>query len=454
MMENKWLKKYDLFLESKKSNAKTIIREICTSMVLINNGFLDDILDRGKKARYTENSEVFLLDLKNLIVNKNRVKLGQFIDGKCVEDDEISKINKEFSDIEFNIEKDWKVLNESRLMARSIMDKLLPEDKVNEDFIKNIFWLGPNKTKENNEDIVIELSNGKQYSIFLNKTLSTQKSASFNKLADDLIGDNIDKLYKGEYLNMWNRLTKEWVNLIYENVDSKIKYHIDKFISYEETSNMRYLDYINRKHKNPKYKHLGEHIKEFNRNILEFKDLMNEIWKKRKTLFSDLEKVERIWDETKIVLLNSKILENLFTTSLSNMYSDQIEKIEDGFKKPNSRLKMKLFKIMVEKMGSTEKDLYYVSKNGKDFNMIPSRSFFRNNYKNLDLLFDYHVPLKVKEVDNNDFNMKFKLLLNGSKLLDMNIYVKFNKDGISDKLSSKYVFDFDKSFNYEVSKNL
>jgi len=62
----RYLRNYKLFKEAKSENYsnKNIIHEICVSMVLLNNTFLDNILDRGLKARYSENSEVFLTDLK------------------------------------------------------------------------------------------------------------------------------------------------------------------------------------------------------------------------------------------------------------------------------------------------------------------------------------------------------------------------------------------------------
>ena len=43
----KWLKDYQLFKESKNYSNKNLITEICVSMVLLNNEFLDNILDRG-----------------------------------------------------------------------------------------------------------------------------------------------------------------------------------------------------------------------------------------------------------------------------------------------------------------------------------------------------------------------------------------------------------------------
>ena len=79
----KWIKDYQLFKESKTYSNKNLISEICISMVLLNNEFLDNILDRGLKARYSENSQIFLTDLKNLLLAKNRLYLGKFEDGKC-----------------------------------------------------------------------------------------------------------------------------------------------------------------------------------------------------------------------------------------------------------------------------------------------------------------------------------------------------------------------------------
>ena len=195
----KFIANWTLFKESKNNktnyNSKNLIGEICTSMILLNNEFLDNILDRGLKARYSENSQVFLTDLKNLLLSKNRLLLGKFENGKFVNDDEVSKVNGLFESIQFDIEKDWDKLVNSRITARNIIDKLLPDEKLSSERISKIFWIGPNKTDEYNEDIVIETSDGKQYSLFLNKNLSLKKSASFNKFADDLIPEDVDKLF-------------------------------------------------------------------------------------------------------------------------------------------------------------------------------------------------------------------------------------------------------------------
>jgi hypothetical protein len=56
--------KKELFKESKTYSDKSLITEICVSMLLINNDFLSNILDKGIRGRYNENSQVFITDLK------------------------------------------------------------------------------------------------------------------------------------------------------------------------------------------------------------------------------------------------------------------------------------------------------------------------------------------------------------------------------------------------------
>jgi len=76
----KWLRNYRLFKEAKNEeySPKNLVQEICVSMLLLNNSFLDNILDRGLKARYSEDSSIFMTDLKNLLLAKNRLVLGRF----------------------------------------------------------------------------------------------------------------------------------------------------------------------------------------------------------------------------------------------------------------------------------------------------------------------------------------------------------------------------------------
>ena len=451
----KFIANWQLFKESKNTKEytpKNLIHEICTSMVLLNNEFLDNILDRGLKARYSENSQVFLTDLKNLLLSKNRLKLGKFENGKCVEDDEVSKINGIFEPVQFEIEKDWDKLVNARTTARNIIDKLLPEDKLTPEKISSIFWLGPNKDDEYNEDIIIETIDGKQYSLFLNKSLSLQKTASFNTFADDLIPNDIDNLFSEENIRKWDKLTQEWVKIVYECSNKNIQTHIEKFIDAKRIESIGYFEYFDIRHRDPRFKHLGEYIKEFEKNILKLSDLMNEIWKNKETCFSDLERGVKEWTETKIVILNSRILEHLFTTSLKANKPDDIQKLDDGFKRASGSVKMKIVKALVEKLGCLERPIYYLSSNGNVFHQMPSREFFREHYDELDLQFDYHVNFQVsQEEDSNDFCIKVKLLSNEDELIGMNIIVKFSGGEFSGKLSAKYKFTVPDNFNYLVS---
>jgi hypothetical protein len=449
----KWLKGYQLFKESKTYSNKNLISEICISMVLLNGEFLDNILDRGLKARYSENSQIFLTDLKNLLLAKNRLHLGKFIGDECQSDDELSKINGLFDDIKFDIEKDWNLLINARTTARNIIDKLIPDEKLTSDDIKRIYWLGPNKDDEHQEDIVIEHQNGKQYSFYLDKNLSSQKSASFNLFMEELIGQNLEKLFSEEYLSKWGKLTQEWISNIYENSNKEIQKHIEKFIDPKRTDTINYFEYFDIRHNDPKFKHLGEFIPELNKNILKFSDLLSEIWKNKDICFSNPDDVVKKWNETKIVILNSKIIENLLTNSLKTQFPEDIVKQDDNFKLAGGTVKMKLFKLMVEKMGCLERPVYYLSNNGNNFNLIPSREFFRKFYDDLKIKFDYHVNFEVSEIeDNNDFNFKIKLELDDNQLIDMNIIVKFTGSEMSGKLSAKYKFELSSDFNYLINK--
>jgi hypothetical protein len=448
----KWLKNYQLFKEAKTYSNKNLISEICISMVLLNNEFLDNILDRGLKARYSENSQIFLTDLKNLLLAKNRLHLGKFIDDKCESDDEFSKVNGLFDEVKFDIEKDWNVLINSRVTARNIVDKLLPDQKISPDDISKIYWIGPNKDGDHQEDIVLELNDGQQFSFYLNKNLTGQKSSSFNTFAEELIGQNLDKLFSEEYLSKWNKLAQSWISLIYENSIKEVQRHIEKFIDPKRIDTIGYFEYFDIRHNDPKFKHLGEFIEEVDKNILKFSDLINEVWKNKDSLFTDPEKVVKEWSEVKTVLLNSKILENLFTNSLKTNFPEDIVKGDDNFKTAGGTVKMKLFKVLVEKMGCLERPVYYLGNNGNQFTYVPSREFFRKNYDDLVLKFDYHVNFEDIETSEDDFKMSIKLEFNNNPLLDLLINIGFSGGEMSGKLNSKYKFELASDFNYLVGK--
>ena len=463
------IKKYKLFLEAQNQvqaqndlerpksiyKPSNLVSEICISMILLNNDFLDNLLDKGLKGRYSENSQVFLTDLKNLLLAKNRLHLGQFIEGKCVSDEETSKVNGVFESVEFSIDLDWNTLVDARTTARNIIDKLLPDQKLTEELIKRIYWIGPNKKKDNSEDIIIETEDGKQFSFYLNKNLSMSKSASFNTFADDLIGTEIEKLYGEEYIPKWNKLVQEWVKIVYENSNKNIQMHIEKFIDPKRIETLGWFEYFDIKHREERYKNLGEHIREFDKNILNLSDLLNEVWKNRESCFMDVERVYKDWMEKKIYILNSKILEHLLTESLTKNSIDDIKKLEDGFKLAEGTVKMKLIKTLVEKLNCIERPVYYLGNKGNSFHQVPSRTFFREFYNDMEIKFDYHVKMVVdQEEENNDFIIKMKIELDGETLMNCDVMVKFSGGEVSSKLTAKYKFDPADNFNIMVSDKM
>jgi len=459
----KLFKSYKLFIESltevqndleKPKNTykpDNIISEICVSMVLLNNQFLDNLLDKGLKARYSENSQVFITDLKNILMAKNRLNLGKFQDDKFVSDEETSKINGIFESVDFSIEENWNDLVNARITARNIIDKLLVDEKLTDDLIRKIYWIGPNKSKDINEDIVIEATNGKQYSFYLNKKLNATKTASFNSFADDLIGDEYENLHSEEYTPKWDKLIQNWVKIIYENANKNFQIHIEKFIDPTRMDSLDWFQYFNLKHKDLKFRNLGEHIREFDKNILYLSDLMNEIWKNRESCFLDQERVYKEWIEKKIFLLNSKILEHILTDSLTKNNLQEIKKLDNGFKEASGKVKMKLIKSIVDKLGCLERTIYYLGNKGNDFYQVPSRQFFREFYDDLKIKFDYHVKLVIKEEEEqNNFLIKLRMELDEQPFIDCDIIVKFTGGEISSKLSATYKIEPSDNFNLLV----
>jgi len=433
-----------------------LVHEVCVSMTLFNNTFLDNILDKGLKHRYTENTSVFMTDLKNLLLAKNRLRMGMFRDGKCVEDSDAGpKINGLFESVDFDIEKDWNKLVNARNTARSIIDKLLPDGKLTEDMVVAVYWIGPNKDTENKEDIVVELTDGRQYSFYLNKNLSASKSSSFNAFATDLLGEQADRLKSDEYLPKWNKLAQQWVKIMYEMSNKNMRAHIEKFVEPERIESMTYFQYFDLKHRDPRFKHLGEYIRELDTNVLYLSDLLSGMWKNRDTCFFDPQAVYRKWMETKVFILNSRILEHFLTTSLTKTNLSDIKKLPSGYKMALGKVKMKLVKAMVEKLGCAERPVYYLSSGGSNFIQVPPRSFFRDHYKDIKVKFDYHVKLSVEDVEEeNDFVMDVKLYLDKQILAGFSMVVKFSGKEMSERLTAKYSFVLPEDFNYKVARKM
>jgi hypothetical protein len=384
-----------------------------------------------------------------MLINKNRLQLGKFDADVCIQDDDTSKFTNIFDDIDFEIDRDWNILIDARIMARNICDKILQDEKLTPELIKCVYWVGLTDDKLYPEDIVVELESGKQLGIVLNKGLSNQKTSSFNTLGDEILGVDLDRLHKEEYVGKWDKLIQDWVKIIYENANKNIQIHIEKFLDPQRIDSISYFEYFDIKHKDIRFKNIGEHIKEFDKNILTLSDLMNEVWKNKETCFIDSKRVQKEWIEKKIFILNSRILEHLFTESLLKNYPGQIEKLEDGFKSANDDIKMRFLKVIVQKMGCLERPLYLFSNKGNSMDFIPSRDLFRKNYNDFEVLFDYHVKMVVDSDDEeaNDFKIKIVINLGTKKLLDITININFAGGEMSSRLSSKFKFSPVPDFN-------
>ena len=425
------------------------MHEMSTAMVLLNNSFLDNILDRGLRARYSDNTDVFLNDLKHLLTSSNRLHLGKFVNNRCVEDTEFGNVNKIFDTLKFEIDEDWKKLVDARNTARNIIDKMIPEDKLTQEMIQAIYWIGPNKTEDYEEDIVIDLKDGRQFSFFLNKNVTLYKTASFNKFCDELIGVEFEKLYGPFYIDKWNQLTRRWIEIVYNNCTKQMQYHIEKFIDPTKLNMIHYFLYFDIKHRDPRYKNLGEYIKELDDNFLDFSHLMSAIWKNRELCFKEPEKAFNEWMEVKILILNSKILEHILTESLTKNSIGDIKKLDDGLKSAEGRVKMKLIKTIVQKLGCKDRNIFYLGNNGNIMNLIPTIAFWKEGYEHLKVRFDYHVELTIKKEERkNDFQIKIIVELEDKELMNCEVGVNFGRSGeMTSHLSARYKFGFASNFN-------
>ena len=448
----KWIRSYKLYKESKSSgNSSKVVFELCVAMLLINPEFLDKILDQGQKARYTENSLVFVNDLRNLVFGNNRLKVGEFQNDRFVDSNELSKTNQFFSDLTdgFDIEKDWNKLIKARNTARDIQDKLLLDSKLNESDIKLVYWITPNKERGDREDLVIETHDGVQHGIALNSKLSLSKTQSFNTFAEVLLGEeNLDKLFSEEYIQRWDKLTQEWIRILYENAKKNIQLHIEKFIDPDRIYSITWEDYHKAKHTDKRYQFLGEHIKEFDKNILELSDLMTEIYKNPDVCFDNPDEVINEWNEKKIFILNSKILEHLFSESFSQLTDEEVkvERGDDNYIAATGDMKERIMKVFLDLLKVEEREVNYFG--SSDYYKVPSRQYFRNNFDNFRIKYDYHVELTPSEDEEmNDSQFRVILELNEKPLMNMTLFTGWTGGEMSGKLSTKIKLEIPDDYN-------
>jgi hypothetical protein len=449
-----WIKKYSLFKESvnTKSSNDTII-ELCIGMLLINNSFLDNLLDKNLKARYTENNEVFVNDIKMLLMGNNRLKVGVLgEDGKFTEDTEVSKILPFFNDLTFDINKKWNSLIDARNTSRNIIDKLLPNDKLTPEMIKNLYWIAPNKNDNVTEDLVIETENGNQYSLYLNSNLTNSKSIAFNTFTETII-DNTEfnaELYNEENIQKWNKLTQEWVRLVYDYGTNETKAMVEKFLDGDRIYSVGYYDYFKITIKNDSYKILGEFFPLLNKNIKDFDVLINEIYKNIDKCIKEPSAFMLEWNDIKNTILFSKLLEHTIDTYFTKLNNDTpLERLNNNYYVASNTVKMNMMKFIVEQLNSSERESYYLSNNGNVFLNIPKRDFFRKNYDDFDISCYFHKSL-INTTEDSTMPFNIKLKYKGKKLLSLNSSINFTKE-ISSRLTCKFKLNVSEDFNNVIS---
>jgi hypothetical protein len=119
------------------------------------------------------------------------------------------------------------------------------------------------------------------------------------------------------------------------------------------------------------------------------------------------------------------------------------------------RVKMKLVKTIVTKLGCRNRNMFYLGNNGNIFTMVPTVKFFREGYEHLDVKFDYHVELTVKKEERkNDFQIKIIVELEGKQLMECEVGVNFGRKEMSGHLSARYKFGMESDFNERIQEKM
>jgi hypothetical protein len=454
---NKYIKGIEIFLESNKTSKKpkgniNLITDLCTAMVLMNPTFLDNILDKGRRSRYTQNSTVFINDLKNLITSNNRLKLGKRGDDKFVEDTDSGKVNSYFNEYsqDFDMEKDWLKLNKARDIARNIQKNLIQDYQLSDQSIKNVFWVAPNKENKEKEDIVIETTEGRQYPIVINSKMNVSKTQSFNTVMDLMLGQQADKLFTNQYLDHWDKLTQEWFKLVYNNCKHELKIVIDQFIDATRGDSLTYFEYHGITILDPKYQHLGKYVSPLEKNYKDLSKLLSDMWKGGSDCMENFDIIEKEWDDRKKIILNSKIVEHLIVDSLNNLIDDDEDINQDAehYILAKNKVKMRLMKVLVNLLNVTSLSNYYCTKD--DIYHIPTRQWFRDNYDDMIVEYDYHQRVSSED---NDSQFRIKLKLNDNSLMTMKLFTGFSGGEMSGKLNTKMNIDYVSDWNSKIEEN-
>ncbi len=444
----KYIKNRFLILESKNLKNE-IVSDICIAMSLINPDFLSPLLDKGLVNRYTQNSTAFLSDLKTLLFKNDKLKIGKKDNGKIIIDNDMGVANKIFNMNEFDIQSDWNVIINSRTLARNIYDKLLLDDKLTPELIKYVYWLKPNQERDElKQDITIELEDGRQFNIILNKSFSLSGSLSYNTVANILLGDNSNKLYSDIYQPKWSKLIQEWVRLSYENANSTFRSHIEKFVSLDRIGSITYNNYYEIINKDDSKKILGEEVHELNKNYTHLYKLLADMYSS-KMGYENFEDFNKNWLEIKKIALNSNIIEDLFYNEFEILDAEEKEKSDEKIK-AKGKLKLNFVKLFADILKADKYNNQLFFSKTSHYN-IPNRTHIRDNYDKYDILYQIHhkVSDTNEEALKNDFEISFDVYYNSEVVCSVKMYIGYTKE--MDKISTKYKLNLSSDFNYKIN---
>ena len=121
--------------------------------------------------------------------------------------------------------------------------------------------------------------------------------------------------------------------------------------------------------------------------------------------------------------------------------------MEDNYILSDNKVKMRLMKVLVNLIGVSNIDNYYCSKD--ELYHIPNRQWFRKNYDDMKVEYDYHQRVST---DDNDSQFRIKLKLNDKLLMEMELYTGFSGGEMSGKLNTKMKIEYVSDWNYKINK--
>lgn len=421
------------------SNYKRAMLEILTSICILNPEFLTGILEGGYKKRYTLDNISFITDVKSIILNNNtKFKIGVWDQNNFIwkEDKEISKIHYVFNnDTEFDVEKNWNILVKADKLAGIIKQEL----DIKEEDIKKVYWAGLDVFSTGCENIIIETED--QKSICLKNIFGTSFTKNANDILSELFNVDID-VYK--YEDVWNTLSNEWINLLYNNVNIDYKKYMLEWLDVQDIKSISYNDYMKIKHPGKYNQKLGKHVPEFNKNIILFRDLCKELYINRETVMEDSNMFDSKWLSIKDEYLNSRLLEHLFIDNLKNIGNDGLYYMVDGsrYKTSTGEFKNNIITLLLDNILNTGgKEVYVFSENGKQWTLIPSdKSILEDD--NIMALYKYHTDLND---DDHFFELDIWIGKNEENIIQKMLLGKIYFDWfgeMSNKLKCKLSFDY------------